>query len=372
MPITKDIGGGTQLVDIKGIEGNPLEQTKDTLGLVDLANRIQQAPADLAKKQADAAIAQNQASHLDAINALQDADLQSKRGIEQRARVDQIQKVALSLPEVFSKDFETGKLYAQAAFPGSQVKKNDDGTVSMFVPSPDGVRTLTVPHQQIDDPQKLAEVEKGIRQQWMESPQFKGYQTVNEFHRNFSDTISLATGAGDAAALFSYVKMLDRNNQAREGQIDSMRGIPGVTENMLNLYQRATDTHAPVLGEANSQTRKDFIQSAGKLYQNSYDDAAQQGKFFGNLAQRSFMDPKNVVVPVGAITFDSLFPKTNKVPGTLSQDALQSLRNGTAQPPASQPGSLFTPAAPPPSSGNRFKTTDDLLRNNLFKTIGGQ
>jgi hypothetical protein len=381
MPV-QDIGGGQVLADFTKAP-SPLDQAKDVFGLVDLANRIQQAPADLAKKQADAIMAQHQVQQLGVQDQLQQADLASKVGQESRARSQAMHDQLLSLPEVFNRDFESGRMYFEATFPGARVKKNDDGTFSGFIPTGQGVYTITIPNQKIDDPQKLAEVEKGVREQWMQSPSFKGYQVVNEFYRNFNDTIKLGTGAGDLSAMFSYIKMLDRNNQVREGQQVSAGDVPGLSERFRNWYNYALSSSGERLGPMDSQTRTDFTSAAQKLYGNSKDDAFQQAQFFANLSKRSYMDPRNIVVPVGEITPDSVLqslqpqtPAASNGAAGANKSALpgvpQSFGRQGPSPLQAGPFSTGPGAAPPPPEPPRFKTTDDLLRNNLFKNLPGR
>src|SRR6185369_5386400 len=70
---TQEIGGGIQIPDTTNLP-NPIEQYTKVLNLQDLSNKINQAPYDLQKAQAEAALRQNDALNIDISNMKLKAD----------------------------------------------------------------------------------------------------------------------------------------------------------------------------------------------------------------------------------------------------------------------------------------------------------
>ncbi len=411
MPLV-DVGGGNKLYEISPSE--LMDQAKGMLSLRDLQNKIRQAPFDLQKAQSEAAISANnadpnnlqmqnvlhtaqamEAAHKvdPSVQAVQDAlaqaELQSRVGAETRAKSDFVLKGMSSLPAVFGQDFNLGKQFLKTVMPNAVASQKPDGTFSIGVPQPNGeISVVNMDPNRVGDPDKRKALEEQLRTGWGKVGE--GFATVDEFYKNLQKTSPLASGPGDIATIFSYMKMLDRHNAVREGQFDAAQALAaGIPQRIINLYQRAVETGGPVLGAADSATRKGFQTAADAIYDNAKQDAVLQGQFFATTAKNAGADPRNVIQPYGGLTLNSLFPGQTKeitsatpavgnplaAAGAASGAPAGLPAPGTANPPTSEasvvPGGSTDPApqAAPTAPPARV---EDTLKNLFSLPAGGQ
>jgi hypothetical protein len=337
---TQEIGQGLRMLKVDGAK-ELLDQVKDVYGLADLQAKLRKAPYELSQAQSEAAIKANEAtlqnlaaknvlSRAQAIeaahrarpdvlameDALKHAELVTKVGTEQRAQSDFLMKGMESLPTAFGHSLELGQEYLKTLIPNARAVKNEDGTFSIGIPQADGAyRVVTVDPNKVAGPEKVQKLESDMREGWRKTGE--GFATVDEFYKNFKGTINdpVTSGPGDIAALFSYMKMLDRNTAVREGQFAEAKDAPNVSQSILNLYNRAVSTQGPVLGDVDSPTRQGFNRAADTVYNIARDRAVRDARFYGNVAKNGGGNPENVVIPFGGIDYKSLYGTD---PGTQS------------------------------------------------------
>ncbi len=150
---TQDVGNGVQLVDFNKSLGDPIDSQQKLLSLVDLANRIQQAPAERRIKEAEATLKSNQVTQIDTENAIREQQLHSAENEERRKQVTFSNDQLLHIREGFQQSFTAGSLMAKRA--GADSVDNGDGSYSVLFPGQPAFQIW--PHG-ITDPVKLNEV----------------------------------------------------------------------------------------------------------------------------------------------------------------------------------------------------------------------
>lgn len=131
------------------------------------------------------------------------------------------------------------------------------------------------------------------------------------------------SAAGDMAAIFAFMKILDPESTVREGEFASAQNAAGVPDRIVNFYNRAAK------GELlNPNQRKDFLGVAEGILAGQLKRQDTVNDRFRELAKRSGLDPEQVILTEGvpkASVFDT-FPKLNaKSFAGLSDKAKQQL-----------------------------------------------
>jgi len=99
--------------------------------------------------------------------------------------------------------------------------------------------------------------------------------------------------AGDQAMIFSFMKMLDPTSVVREGEQATVKNAASVPERIRRTYNNAIagDSLTPVM-------RQYFLEQANSLYQRQFETQAQTAQGFINIAQRSGVNPADVLEAV--------------------------------------------------------------------------
>lgn len=140
-----------------------------------------------------------------------------------------------------------------------------------------------------------ANLEKGIRQQYMSTPTVKDFQTLqSSFSKIKSVALDQPSPAGDISLVFNYMKMLDPGSTVREGEQATAANARGLSDSVRTMYNRVLSGE-----KLTTDQRADFYNRAGQIYQSQSEGMGRlQGEFKG-ISERSGADPKNVVVNFG-------------------------------------------------------------------------
>lgn len=350
---TKDVGEGIQLVDVAKSDSAGLDQATKYLSLVDLANKIRQAPVDMKIKEIDAALKGNQLLMTDIANETARVELVTKRNEEVRKSADFHLNYMKSLPQLFGQDFNLGRQFLRQGFPGAEASDNKDGTVTITMQSPDGqIKPFTIDPKKVADPEKIKGMESDFRKEWQTNA--KGFALQDQFYQNILKSAPLGTGAGDISIIYGYMKLQDPNSAVREGEAATAQNAPGITEQIRNLYNKALTSDGPLFGPAGSATRTQFVNASKILYDDAKSSALQQAKFFHDTAVRSNLDPRNVIIPMGAVSYKDVN----------DQAADQTPSRNANSPSATAPGP--SPKNPPaPGTDEARRRAEDTMKKIL-------
>ena len=344
MPEVNSIDLGAIMKNAKSLGGESgLEQTKDTLSLVNIINQIQAAPLDRKTKEVDFALKGNQLLNIEVENELKRTQLFNAKKQEERDQLTFFTNQVKELPTVLGTNFELGKMALQRLLPGSEAIKNADGTVSVMMGDPQAgteLKTLTIDPNRVSDPKQRVELENGWRKEF--DTDAKGFEVQSQYFRNLTKLASLGTAQADIGIIFSYMKLLDPNSVVREGEQATAVNSPGVPERIRNMYNRALTADAPLFGPVGSATRSKFIEAGKVLYDNAETDTLKTGNYYYNLAERSGFRPENVVKPLGGLTIEDF--KAGAKEG------------GQSQPPSGAPAGQLPPK----------QNYEDLLKQQIF------
>lgn len=358
MPTLKDLGNGFNQVAISIDDvPNPMGQTKEQLGLVDLMNRIQQAPFDLEAKKAEAAIKGNQANRIDILNERADADFRASQATAQREQAKFINDQILNVHKGFQQSFQVGDAMLQNIAPGAQSFDNKDGTVSVVLP---GNKAVKFNPNKITDPKIIADLEENRRDDWQQFA--KGFGTQSEFFKKLESASTLGTAQGDISVIFSYMKILDPNSTVREGEAATAQNSPGVPERVRNMFNRALTVDAPFFGPVGSLTRKNFIDAAKVSFDSSKDITMAQAKNIFDLAPQDNLSPQKILGTVGGIDFYKAIVGQQQGAAPALTDTVQPQKTGPIPAGFNSTGSRpGMGTAPQPT-----KSLNDILSTNLL------
>lgn len=371
-----DVGNGVKLVDFtKGgaTAVDPLERAQKAMSLVDLANRIEQAPLDNKIKQIDAALKGNQLLMTDIANETQRVELTTKKNAETRSNTQFWTNQVQELPKIFALNPELGKNLAAKL--GIAATENKDGTVTMFAPGANGAtKPFTLDPRNVADPEKRRGMEKELRGEWEQST--KSFRVQDNFYKNIQSLAPLKTAQSDLGIIFSYMKLLDPMSSVRDGERASAENAPGVPDKIRTQYnalmqQMEGNPNQPLFSD---KARQGFIDAAGKIHGDVFAQTKQSAEFLLGVAERSYLDGQNIINPVGGISYGSLRGKKEQtpqspMPGQGGQRSAPTGGTGAAPPVSSAPqgaGEAPPTAATPPPEKKKFnlqETTSTFLQN---------
>jgi hypothetical protein len=309
MPL-KEVGNGiNQFVpeaakkeDLK----SPLDTVKDTISLVDLAQRVQNNPLETALKQAELQIKASQIKQIPI--ELEQERIQNviAQNQEFRAQANQKMQVFEKLPGLFAQNFEMGQAVAKSV--GLNAFQNKNGTVGILASDTSGApKVYTIDPMDIADPKTKIELERNFRQDW--EPVAKNYGIISTAYKNIEKLAANATGVSDVALLYNYIKLLDPGSVVREGEV-KLSNPQNVPDWVVSSYKNAFSTGAPVL----AQTNRDNIRRASKqLYDTARETTVSFGKNLGGIVENSKLRKQNVITNAGDLTFESIFGDTKQV-----------------------------------------------------------
>lgn len=371
----KDIGGGFKVVDNsddKPGTNSALDQVQKTLGLVDLANRIQAAPVEQAIKQAELRLKTNDIDNLWVRNETARAQLLAQNYEIVQKRNQMFLQNMNALPGAFAVNPAFGNAVLEQIMPGSKADVKD-GVVSVVGRLPDGsLRPFSFATNTVTDPEKRQAIAQNWRKDWTQITD--GFVISDENLQAIEKATPLNNGAADISIIFAYAKILDPKSVVRDGEREILVKTQSIPDDLWNSYQRATRTGGPVFTpEARQHILTAASQRVGIMRDNAITFAKGVAPILGNI------DTREVFIPRGRLTHDTIFGSSgtnlteNKPPPPPGGPVTPASGNGSNQRPTPQEASVIpvggqqqnsTPRAPRP-------TLDDILRNSFQNHLGG-
>jgi hypothetical protein len=164
---------------------------------------------------------------------------------------------------------------------------------------------------QLDKVDKAVKQEDVLRKEY--NPIKVKFDDISAANQKIQSSILRETAAGDVAAIFSFMKVLDPGSVVREGEQALARNAAGVPQRIRNLYNRALEGQS-----LNPAQRQDFLSTTKELFraeQNNYaanvrrlrEVADNRGlndtNIFGNIFFDSAEDAEAANLPVGTYVF---------------------------------------------------------------------
>jgi hypothetical protein len=138
------------------------------------------------------------------------------------------------------------------------------------------------------DPTFKREME--LRGQYDMLPEVKDYKVVKSNYERIRQGAQMGTGAGDAAIVFGFMKMLDPTSVVREGEQANARNAAGVPEQIQGLWNQLIGG-----GQLSEEARAQILAAADKVYQESSANIEPLNQRYGGIAGQYNLDPSRVV-----------------------------------------------------------------------------
>lgn len=161
------------------------------------------------------------------------------------------------------------------------------------------ILTGDMPDNRDQDPAFRSEME--LRKEYDMLPEVKDYKTVRSNYERIRQGVQLGTGAGDAAIVFGYMKMLDPTSVVREGEQATTRNAAGVPEAVRGMYNQLVGG-----GQLSGEARQQILGAAEKVYGESSANIEDVNKRYGGYASQYQLDPARITSPVEQ--YDPLAP----------------------------------------------------------------
>lgn len=146
----------------------------------------------------------------------------------------------------------------------------------------------------------------------------KSFRDVQDAYTRMVQATKDPSAAGDMAAIFNYMKILDPGSTVREGEFATAQNATGVPGAIMNMYNRI------ISGERlNPEQRKDFVNQAKNLYDGQKQGYQRLKDGYKQLALRNKLNPDNIIVDYSAP--EEAAPNVNLPPITKT-DAINELR----------------------------------------------
>jgi len=121
----------------------------------------------------------------------------------------------------------------------------------------------------------------------------KDFRTVQDAHTKI--TTASPTGAGDMSLLYNYVKLLDPGSVVRESEFAAAAASGSFGERVQGAVNRVQTGQ-----RLTENLRKDFIKEANNLYNAQKSGADRVKARYLEMAERSGLNPKDVIVDYSA------------------------------------------------------------------------
>lgn len=135
----------------------------------------------------------------------------------------------------------------------------------------------------------------------------KNFPTIRDAYSKIVGASKSHTGPGDISLLYGYMRMLDPGSTVREGEFATAQNAGGVPERIRAMWNKL------LTGERlDPAIRTQFVDEAGKIYGQSYADYRKTRDVYTGIANRSGMDPRNVVIDLDPATPPGIQPSDKK------------------------------------------------------------
>jgi hypothetical protein len=146
------------------------------------------------------------------------------------------------------------------------------------------------PRSTYKDANQVAGVASKLRGDFEGAPVYKNHAATSEAFRKLERAFSEASPAGDIAATYSFMKMMDPNSVVRESEFMMLGKTGSLPEQIQQLFNRAAS------GEGLTPAmRADIQKKAREVYANSQTFFKKHKGNYTEMAQRFRIDPRNVV-----------------------------------------------------------------------------
>ena len=128
--------------------------------------------------------------------------------------------------------------------------------------------------------------------------QSKNFINRRDYYKQMLSGAQSGTGVGDLAVVFGYMKLLEPTSAVMGGEREEAQKAGGLYEQLKGLYTRMLTT-----GETlTPKVKKDFVDQAGKLYQQFHADQQKLTGQFRDLAVERGFNPRSVVIDLDPAT----------------------------------------------------------------------
>jgi hypothetical protein len=170
--------------------------------------------------------------------------------------------------------------------------KGQDKTMTPYQAAQLGIERdkLQIERDKLDNPtSKTFAQATDLRKEFI--AQSKDYALQNDAIGRISAAAKDPSAAGDLALIFSFMKVQDPGSTVREGEFATAQNAGGVPDRAIAAYNKVLS------GERLSpDQRKDFVNSANKLYAQAKQQHRKRESEYSRLAKQNNIDPSNVVV----------------------------------------------------------------------------
>jgi hypothetical protein len=175
----------------------------------------------------------------------------------------------------------------------------------------------------ISDPKDKASVEHQLRQEI--NSVTKDYRTVREALGSLEKIAEVNSAGSDIALIFSYMKILDPNSVVRETEFATAQNAAGVPDQVRNMFNRALN------GERlNPTQRQDFLGVARRVGESQIGQYTRTINQYQGVAQRSGVNPRNVILDQELIAKDGKISPGNTMRGQAPPPASSAMAEAKA------------------------------------------
>lgn len=337
----------SNLINLQGGQGNP---ALDQMRLLELKNKLDEAPLRKQKLQAETLIKTNEALELEMKNFKERADILYEQSKQEREARKSRQSFFSEFTQLFKDEgFETAKGFLESTVEGSTVEMNDDGTATVIMPKqkrvgvgengrPQFVQTKDrIPI--IVDPNRLTQ-ERRLQVEKDYSSRFDSADIIQQYKNYYAGAqrvralVGEGTGAGDLAIVNVFARTIQGGTGiVTESDVANAMMTVGVSEAWANRIAKAWKNDAPLFGEFEydqdgnvkniGQARKNFVSAIDSIVEASRNDVLVYGRDMIEAAERQGVDPRNILTPVGDISEKEFFIKDEDVDDVIFGEAGQ-------------------------------------------------
>jgi len=293
-----------------------LPQQIDRMGLKRLMGQLTYADEVLKTEKERAALEQTK---VQTANAQQEGELKQRAAFLQGAYAGQPQAEYAALPGYA----KYGKIWpspaaamAAARVEGIPIKDRDEaemkartlkGTDEFGVPKLDrdklALETAAKQEQARHNRQmeglqasasRIAQANSGVQREGMLRDDFgkesKNFLAIRDAYGKVKQAASTDSAAADVALIYGFMRILDPTSTVREGEFATAQNAGSIPDRVLAAYNRAISG-----GRLSPNIRQDFVAQTEKIYKQADQDHAKTERFYGDVAKRYGMDPKQVL-----------------------------------------------------------------------------
>ena len=138
------------------------------------------------------------------------------------------------------------------------------------------------------DPEKTAKAEQTLRKEFISESNF--FKSIKNSYNTIQANANAATAAGDMGLIFAIMKMFDPTSVVRESEYATAQQAAAITERAKAAMNRV------MTGEKLSDAqRKDFVETAGRVYEVAEKDFKRVHGRYGGLARSYGYSPERIV-----------------------------------------------------------------------------